>query len=123
MNVRIVKLLPAVKLLRADDNQQFGRFPVHIQMSLDVVGIPAIEHFEQNFKTCWSSGLETLEFVGSEPNCHAPCSCAIAAGQKTKTNTAKISTKKSKGFRDAVLRCNSIRVKGFRTKIYKIHET
>src|SRR5260370_27962731 len=48
VNVGIMKLLPAVKLLRIDDDQQFGRFPVNLQMSLDVVGIPAIKHFEHD---------------------------------------------------------------------------
>ena len=49
VNVGIMKLLPPVKLLRIDDNQQFGRFPVHLQMPLDVVGVPAIKHFEHDF--------------------------------------------------------------------------
>ena len=48
VNVGIMKLLPAVKLFRIDDNQQFGGLPVHLHMPLDVVGIPAIEHFEQD---------------------------------------------------------------------------
>src|SRR5271166_2821323 len=38
-----------VPLLEFNHNQQFGRFPVHLQMSLDVEGIPAIKHFEQDF--------------------------------------------------------------------------
>ena len=44
--VGIVKLLPSVKLFRIHHNQQFGRVPIHLQMSFDVVGIPAIEHFK-----------------------------------------------------------------------------
>jgi hypothetical protein len=36
----------ADKLLRIDYDQQFGRFPVHLQVSLNVVGIPTIEHFQ-----------------------------------------------------------------------------
>ena len=48
MNIRIVKLLPAVKLLRADDNQQFWLIPVNSQVSFNVVGIQPVEHFEQN---------------------------------------------------------------------------
>ena len=47
-NVGIVKLLPPVKLLRADDNQQFWRIPVNSQVSFNVVGIPPVEHFEQD---------------------------------------------------------------------------
>ena len=35
--------------LRVRRNQQLGRFPVHLQMSLYIVRIPAIEHFEQDF--------------------------------------------------------------------------
>ena len=46
--VRIMKLLPAVKLLRIDHDQQFGRLPIRLHIPLDVVSIPAIEHFEQN---------------------------------------------------------------------------
>ena len=34
VKVRIVKLLPAVKLLRIDYHQQFGRFPVHLPRRL-----------------------------------------------------------------------------------------
>src|ERR1700738_1554795 len=49
VDVGIMKVLPAVKLLRIDDNQQYGRLPVHLQMSLDVVAIPAMKHFEQDF--------------------------------------------------------------------------
>ena len=43
-----MKLLPAVKLLSIDHNQQFGRLPIHLHIPLNVVGIPAIEHFEQD---------------------------------------------------------------------------
>ena len=49
VHIGIVKLLPAVKLLRTDDDQQFGRVPVYLHIPVDVVGIPAIEHFEQDF--------------------------------------------------------------------------
>jgi hypothetical protein len=48
VDVRIVKLLPAVKLLRTDDNQQLGRFPINVKMTFKIVGIPAIKHFEQD---------------------------------------------------------------------------
>src|SRR5580704_13499631 len=57
VNVGIMQLLPAVKLLRIDDNQQFGRLPVHLQMSVDVVGIPAIKHFEQDLIDLLGIGL------------------------------------------------------------------
>src|ERR1700722_13789176 len=48
INVGIMKLLPAVKLFRIDYDQQFRRLPIHLHIPLDVVSIPAIEHFEQN---------------------------------------------------------------------------
>ena len=48
INVGIMKLLPAVKLLSIDDNQQFGRLPIDLHILLNVVSIPAIEHFEQD---------------------------------------------------------------------------
>ena len=48
IDVGVMKLLPAVKLLRIDHDQQFGRLPIHLHIPLDVVSIPAIEHFEQN---------------------------------------------------------------------------
>jgi hypothetical protein len=48
INVGVMKLLPAVKLLRIDHDQQFGRLPIRLHIPLDVVSIPAIEHFEQN---------------------------------------------------------------------------
>jgi hypothetical protein len=38
IDVGIVKLLPAVKLFSINHNQQFWRFPIHLQMSFDVVG-------------------------------------------------------------------------------------
>jgi len=47
-DVGIVKLLPSVKLFRIHHHQQFGRVPIRRQMSFDVVGIPAIEHFKQD---------------------------------------------------------------------------
>ena len=43
-----MKLLPAVKLLGVNDDQQFGRFPVGFHVSLDVVGVPTVEHFEHD---------------------------------------------------------------------------
>ena len=46
--VGIMKLLPTVKLLRIHDHQQSWRFPVHLEVSVDVVGIPTVEHFEQD---------------------------------------------------------------------------
>jgi hypothetical protein len=52
-----MQLLPAVKLLRIDHNQQFRRFPVHSQVSLDIVGIPSVEHFEQDFIDRLTGGL------------------------------------------------------------------
>jgi hypothetical protein len=46
VHVRIVKLLPAVKLLRIDHNQEIGRFPIDVHMSFNVVGaeIPAFQN-------------------------------------------------------------------------------
>src|ERR1700733_7293145 len=43
-----MQLLPAVKLLGIYDHQQFRRFPIHLHISLDIVGIPAIQHLEQD---------------------------------------------------------------------------
>jgi hypothetical protein len=47
VHVRIVKLLPTVKLLRIDHNQEIRGFPIDVQMSVNVVGVPSIEHFKQ----------------------------------------------------------------------------
>ena len=46
IEVGIMKLLPAVKLLGVNDDQQFGRFPVGLHESVDVVGVPTVEPFE-----------------------------------------------------------------------------
>jgi len=48
VHVGIMKLLPAVILLRIDDNQQIRRFRIHLHIPLDVVGIPSIKHLEQD---------------------------------------------------------------------------
>ena len=48
IDVGIMKLLPAIKLLRVNDDQQFGRFPVGLHVSLDVVGVPTVEHFDHD---------------------------------------------------------------------------
>ena len=48
INVGIMKLLPAVKLLSIDYDQQFGRLAIDLHIPLNVVSIPAIKHFEQN---------------------------------------------------------------------------
>jgi hypothetical protein len=48
VHVRIVKLLPAVKLLGINDNQELGRLPIDLQMTFNIVSVPAIEHFEQH---------------------------------------------------------------------------
>jgi hypothetical protein len=50
-------------------------------MSLDVAGIPSLEHFEQDLINRWESGSETLEFAGSESICHAR-SCASKGGDR-----------------------------------------
>jgi hypothetical protein len=38
----------SVKLLGINENQQFGRFPIHFQMPPDIVSVPSVEHFEQD---------------------------------------------------------------------------
>ena len=57
INVGVMKLLPAVKLFRIDYDQQFRRLPIHLHIPLDVVSIPAIEHFEQNIIDLLDFGL------------------------------------------------------------------
>src|ERR1700722_14547110 len=49
VNVGIVKLLPAAELLGIDNDQQLRRFPVELEMAVNIVSVPATEHDEQDF--------------------------------------------------------------------------
>jgi hypothetical protein len=57
VEVGIMQLLPTIKLLRINNNQQLRRFPVNPQMSLNVVSIPAIQHLEQDLVDLLGVGL------------------------------------------------------------------
>jgi len=57
IDVGIVKLLPAGELLGVNNHQQLRRFPVDVQVSLEVMGIPSVEHFEQDLVDLLGVGL------------------------------------------------------------------
>jgi hypothetical protein len=41
-----MQLLPAVKLLGIQTTNNSGDFSIHLHIALDIVGSPAIQHFE-----------------------------------------------------------------------------
>ena len=57
VDIGIMKLLPAIKLLGVNDDQQLRRFPVRVQMPLDVMGIPTVKHLEQDLVDLLCGGL------------------------------------------------------------------
>jgi hypothetical protein len=70
---------------------------------------------------CWVSALETLEFAGSESNCHPLYSCAIAGWQKD-ADMARILIKVLKRFGRRRLQGNVVRLCLGAYNIYNIHE-
>jgi hypothetical protein len=51
VNIGIVKLPPAVKLLGVYDNKKFRRFPVHLQMPLNVSAVESKPASDGRIKT------------------------------------------------------------------------
>jgi hypothetical protein len=82
IDVGIMELLPAIKLLIVNYNQQLRRLPIHVQIPFDVVSIPPIEPLPY---TCWVPYWELVEFAGSAGDCHPLGSCAITGRQKVAT--------------------------------------
>jgi hypothetical protein len=44
-----MQLLPAIDLLGIDHHQQLRRLPICVQILLELVGIPIVEHSQQKF--------------------------------------------------------------------------
>jgi hypothetical protein len=70
---------------------------------------------------CWVSALETLEFAGSESNCHPLYSCAIAGMQKD-ADIARILINVLKRFGRRRLQDNAVRLCLDAYNSYSIHE-